>query len=356
MKAVRMYKPGDLRVEDVPVPEVKDDEVLVKVMACGVCGSDIPRANKYGAHIAPLTLGHEFAGKIVEVGKDVKNFKVGDRVTVPPLIPCYNCEWCDKGLYSLCENYDYYGSRRDGAMAEYVAVVEPNLLKIPDNVSYLDAATTDPCANAFHGIAQSKLKPGEVFVAYGAGPIGLFAIQIAKVMGAKKVFAVDMGEEKTKVAKECGADVVIDASKEDPVEVIKRETDGEMADVIIDFTGAPPAQKTAIDCAAKMGRIVLLGISHKGLDLSEKQVDNIMRGQLSIIGSWNSFTDPFPGDDWFQGLELFKEGKITAEPMISHKLPLDDAPDMFKAIDKGGLFFNKILFLPHGENFDEEDK
>jgi len=349
MKAVRMYKPGDLRVEDVPVPVPKDDEALVKVMACGVCGSDIPRANKYGAHIAPLTLGHEFSGQIVEVGKDVKEFKVGDRVTVPPLIPCNKCKWCKQGLYSLCEDYDYFGSRRDGAMAEFVAVPEANMLKVPDNVGYLDAATTDPCGNALHGLAQAKLKPGETFLAYGAGPIGLFAVQIAKARGAKKVFAVDMGEEKVRVAKECGADVVIDASREDPVEIIKKETDGEMVDAVIDFTGAPPAQKTAIDCAGKMGRVVLLGISHKGLELGEKEVDNIMRGQISLIGSWNSFTDPWPGPDWFDGIELFKEGKISAKSMISHKLPLDDAPEIFKKIDKGGFFFNKIIFLPNGE-------
>lgn len=354
MKAVRMYKPGDLRVEDVPVPVAGDGEALVKIMACGVCGSDIPRVNKYGAHIAPLTIGHEFAGKIVEVGKDVKNFKVGDKVTVPPLIPCYKCEWCEKGIYSLCEDYDYFGSRRDGAMAEYVAVPEANLLKVPDNVGYIDAATTDPCGNALHSLAQAKLQPGETLCVYGAGPIGLFAIQAAKALGAKQVIAIDMGEEKIKVAKECGADVVVDGRKEDPIQAVKDATDGKMADVVIDFTGVPAAQKNAIDCAGKMARVVLLGISHQGLNLEEKQVDNIMRGQISVIGSWNSFTKPFPGDDWFHGLELFEQGKITAGPMISHKLPLDDAPEMFKKIDEGGIFFNKILFLPFGENFDEE--
>ncbi len=353
MKAVRMYKPGDLRVEDVPVPEPKDNEALVQVMACGVCGSDIPRVNKYGAHIAPLTIGHEFAGKIVKVGKDVKEFKEGDRVTVPPLIPCYKCEWCQKGIYSLCEDYDYFGSRRDGAMAEYVAVPEPNMLKLPDNVGYVDGATTDPCGNALHGLAQAQLQPGEVFVAYGAGPIGLYAIQIAKARGASKVFAVDMGEEKIKAALDNGADIAIDASEQDPVEIIKQETGGKMADVVIDFTGAPVAQKKAIDCAGKMARVVLLGISHQGLDLGEKQVDNIMRSQISVIGSWNSFTKPFPGDDWFAGLEMMKEGKIGAKHMISHMLPLDEAPEMFRKIDKGGIFFNKVMFLPHGESFGE---
>ena len=353
MKAVMMYKPKDLRVEDVPAPKPKDNEVLIQVMACGVCGSDIPRINTYGAHLSPIIPGHEFSGKITEIGKDIKQFKVGDRVTVPPLIPCYKCEWCAKGIYSLCASYDYFGSRRHGALAEYVAVPEPNLLKLPDNVDYLDAATTDPCANALHGLAQSQLQKGEVFVAYGAGPIGLFAIQVSRVRGASRIIAVDIGDKKVEAAKKCGADIVIDAAKEDPAEVIKKSTDGKMADVVIDFTGIPVAQKKAIDCAGKMARVVLLGISHQGLHLDEHQVDNIMRGQISLIGSWNSFTEPFPGNDWYESLQLFSEGKITAEHMISHKLSLDDVPDMFKKIDEGGHFFNKILFLPNGDNFGE---
>jgi L-iditol 2-dehydrogenase len=342
-----MYKPGDLRVEDVPVPVPGKGEVLLKVMACGVCGSDIPRVNKYGAHIAPLTIGHEFSAEVVKLGENAGDWKVGDRVTVPPLIPCYQCEWCDRGIYSLCENYDYFGSRRDGAMAEYVASPIENLMKLPDNVGYLDAATTDPCANALHGIAQAKLQAGEVMCVYGAGPIGLYAIQCAKAFGAQKVIAVDISEEKLSVAKQCGADVVINSKNEDAPAKILEITNGG-ADVVIDFTGAPPAQLSCIDSAGKMGRVVLLGISHQGLNLSDKHVDKIMRGQLSLIGSWNSFTKPFPGDDWFVALDLFSQNKITSKYMISHKLPLDEAPEMFKKIDKGGLFFNKILFLPFG--------
>ena len=353
MKAVRMYKPGDLRVEDVPKPVPTDDEVLLKVMACGVCGSDIPRVLTYGAHIAPLTIGHEFSAEVEEVGKNIKNFKVGDRVTVPPLMPCHKCEWCEKGIYSLCEDYDYFGSRRDGAMAEYVCSPEENLMKLPDNVDYLDAATTDPCANAIHGLTRGNIQVGDTVCIYGAGPIGLFAIQCAKVFGADKVIAVDLGAEKLAVAKECGADYIIDSKEQDAVEEIKKITDGEMADVVVDFTGAPPAQLNAINSAGKMGRVVFVGISHKGLNLGDKEVDNIMRGQISLIGSWNSFTDPFPGYDWTESLKLFEEGKITAKPMLSHKLPLDDAPAIFQKITEGGFFFNKILFLPHGENFDK---
>ncbi len=352
MKAVRMYKPGDLRVEDVPKPVPTDDQVLLKVMACGVCGSDIPRVNVYGAYIAPLTVGHEFSARVEEVGKNIKNFKVGDRVTVPPLMPCYKCEWCEKGIYSLCKDYDYFGSRSDGAMAEYVCSPEANLMKLPDNVDYLDAATTDPCANAIHGLNQAKLQEGETVAVYGAGPIGLFAVQCAKAFGAKTVISIDLGEKKLDVAKECGADYVIDSLTQNAVEEIKKITDGKMADVVLDITGAPPAQINAINSTGKMGRIVLVGISHKGLSLGEKEVDTIMRSQISLIGSWNSFTKPFPGYDWTESLKLFSEGKITSKPMLSHMLTLDEAPGIFKQIADGGLFFNKIMFLPHGDKFE----
>lgn len=123
MKAVRMYAPGDLRVEEVSIPEIEEDEVLVKVMAVGICGSDIPRANKYGAHVSPIILGHEFGGVIIKKGEKADNFQVGDHVTATPLIPCYSCHWCREGQYSLCDNYDYYGSRRDGAMAQYLSLI-----------------------------------------------------------------------------------------------------------------------------------------------------------------------------------------------------------------------------------------
>ena len=117
MKAVRMYAPRDLRVEEVDIPSYASDECLIKVMAVGVCGSDIPRVNQYGAHVSPIIVGHEFGGQIVETGADVTKFKVGDKVTCPPLIPCFKCKYCEIGEYSLCEDYDYYGSRRDGAFA-----------------------------------------------------------------------------------------------------------------------------------------------------------------------------------------------------------------------------------------------
>jgi L-iditol 2-dehydrogenase len=351
MKAVRMYAPGDLRTEYVPVPEIKADEVLIRVIAVGVCGSDIPRANMYGAHVVPIILGHEFSGKIEKIGSAVTGFSAGDRVTVPPLIPCNQCKWCKMGQYALCENYNYYGSRCDGAMAEYIAVKESNLLCLPDGISYEDGAATDPCANALHAMRRAAFVSGESICIYGAGPIGLFAAQYAHIKGASRVIAIDVWSEKLAMAKAVGADVLVDAREGDAVSRVREETDGG-AHVVIDFSGSPQAQINCIHCAAKMGKVVFLGISHKGLNLGEKEVDLIMRGQLDIRGSWNSFTKPFPGSDWTDSLKLMEEG-MTARDIISHRLSLEEVPEIFRKIKAGGFFFSKIMFFPWGIEADK---
>ena len=345
MKAVRMYDICDLRLEEVDIPKISNDEVLLKVIACGICGSDIPRVNKYGAHISPLTIGHEFSAKVVDIGNNVEEFKADDIVVAAPLIPCYTCKWCRKGLYSLCEDYNYFGSRRDGAMAEYISSPKENLIKIDSSIDPIEAATFDPCANAIHGLDIANMKKGETVCIYGVGAIGLFALQCAKAFGASKVIAVDINEKKLEIAETVGADVVINSMNANAPELIKDITGGG-TDVVLDITGVPSAQLNSIESADKMGRIVLLGISHRGLNFSEKHVDDIMRRQLSILGSWNSFTKPFPGSDWFKTHELFKDKKIYGEPVISHRLKLEEIPGIFKEIGKGGLFFNKILALP----------
>lgn len=345
MKALRMYKPGDLRVEEIPVPSPKEGQVLIKVHACGICGSDIPRINKFGAHISPIIPGHEFSGEIVELGQGVTGFQVGDRVTVPPLIPCFQCKWCQIGEYSLCEHYDYYGSRRDGAMAQYICCEQGSLMKISDRISYEDAATIDPCANAMHALHIADFRAGETIAVYGAGAIGLYALQAAKAMGAKLVISVDISERKMESAKQCGADIAINSMKENAPKRIQELTTGG-ADLVIDVTGAPAAQINCIESATKMGRVVFLGISHKPLELPENTLDNVLRRQLRIIGSWNSFGAPFPGKDWTLSLQLFDQGKLTSAPVITHRLTLEGGPGIFRQIDDGGLFFNKILFLP----------
>ncbi len=347
MKAIYMYKPRDLRLKQVDVPVIKNDEVLVKVMAVGICGSDISRINEFGAYISPIIPGHEFAGEIVDKGRDVQEFNVGDRVTVPPLIPCYQCKYCKMGVYSLCMDYSYYGSRCNGAFAQYIAVTKKNLLKLPENVTYICAATTDPLANALHGLLQGKFRQGDMICIYGVGTIGLYMIQAAKALGVSRVAAVDISDKKLEVALKCGADKVFNGLNKDVAEQVSGFF-GDGADIVADITGSPSAQQNCILSAAKLGRVVFIGISHKGLQLSEQAVDKIMRRQISVIGSWNSFSHPFPGWEWTEAMKLMGQGKIDYEAVITHKLPLEEVPAIFEQIYNGGLFFNKILFLPWG--------
>lgn len=353
MKAIRMRAPKDLKFEEVPEPVIKDDEVLMKIMAVGVCGSDIPRMLVYGAHVSPITPGHEFAGKIIEVGKNVEGWKAGDKASAAPLLPCNECEWCKKGIYSLCEDYMYYGSRNDGAYAQYLAVKAENLLRLDADTPYAWGATIDPAANAVHAFLRADATGEDTVCVYGLGAIGLYALQYARILGCKTIIASDIDDSKLEVAKKCGATHVINSIKEDPVEKVLEITNKRGVTFAVDMSGVPSAQHQAILSTGKMGRTVFLGISHKGLELSEHAVDLIERYQISVIGSWNSFSNPFPGFEWTESAKLMNEKKFDPDVLISHRLELDKLPGIFRQIDSRELTgYNKIMFYPNG--FDEE--
>jgi L-iditol 2-dehydrogenase len=347
VKAIQMMGINDLRVADVPTPSPAADEVLVKIMAVGICGSDIPRILEFGAHVTPIIPGHEFAGQIEQVGADVRGFRVGQKVSAAPLIPCNTCEWCAQGIYSLCENYKYYGSRNNGAFAQYLAVKAANLIQLSEDTPYEWGATLDPAANALHAAFRASLTRNDSVCVIGLGAIGLFALQYAKVLGCEKITAVDIDDSKLAVAVSCGATQTVNSLKEDKKDLEKILPKG--ADVVMEMSGAPAAQHQSILAAGKMGRVVFLGISHAGLTLSEKAVDRIERYQLSIIGSWNSFSDPFPGREWTEAAALMGEKKLSPDLVISHRLPLEECPAVFDQIHNKTIKFNKILFLPNGE-------
>lgn len=348
MKAVVMKAINNLEVVEVERPKPKADEVLLKIMAVGVCGSDIPRILKYGSHVLPIIPGHEFAGEIVEVGTDVKGWDPGDKAAAAPLIPCNKCEWCKKGLYSLCEDYKYYGSRNDGAFAQFLSVKADNLIRLSDGTPFDWGATIDPAANALHGFYRIEVSGEDSVCVFGLGAIGLFAIQYAKILGCKTIIAVDVNDEKLKVAKECGATHIINSMKQDAVEMILKYTDGKGVSAAFDMSGVPSAQEQAILSAGKMGRVLFLGISHAALHLSEKAVDRILRYQLTIRGSWNSFSNPFPGKEWTDAAKLMDEKKFNPDLLISHRLLLDELPETFRKIEKKEIVFNKIMFYPNG--------
>lgn len=346
MKAVRLYAPGDLRVEEVDIPRIGDHQVLVRVRAVGVCGSDPGRVMKKGTYSYPMTIGHEFAGEVVEVGSKVTACKPGDRVTVAPLIPCGTCDYCKVGKFNLCEHYSYYGSRVDGAMAEYVAVEECDVLLLPEGLDFESGACTDPVAIALHAMRQGDMKAGKSVAILGVGPIGLFALQWAKVMGAREVFAIDIFDEKLTIAKNLGADYTVNAKKEDPVTFVIEKTHGAGVECVVEIAGSKITQEQGLRMAKKEGTVVFCGISYDDLVIPAATLDGILRKELRIVGAWNSVFSPLPVNEWEMSLHFMAQGHIKCHPIISHRFRLDDAPQVFKRLWRKEEFFNKVLFLP----------
>ena len=233
MKALNLHAVGDLRYEDVPMPVRQAGEVLLKVHACGICGSDLPRVFTKGTYHFPTIPGHEFAGEIVEADDPSL---VGRRAAVFPLLPCRKCEACQVGEYAQCSDYDYYGSRRDGAFAEYIAVKEWNLVFFDDSLSYEEAAMCEPAAVALHAIGQASVGIGDTVAVFGAGPIGIMLGLWARTAGAFRVILCDIDPTKVEFARKQGFDAV-NSRETDPVEYIRTQTGGRGADACIEGAG-----------------------------------------------------------------------------------------------------------------------
>ena len=341
MTAVMMYGVGDIRLEQVEKPEPGPGEALIKVAACGVCGSDLDRMYKKGPHKLPLICGHEFSGVIEAVGDGVTSVAPGDHVTVPPMLPCLTCGPCEQGHYSLCEDYDYYGSRRNGAYADYVAGPADLLLKVPEGLDLRAAAMVDPAAIALHAILKTKLTVGSrVAVMGGGGPIGLFAIQWAKLMGASEIVSIDVSKEKVALALEAGA-TAAPIGDEELAEVV-----GEGFDVIVDTSGAKAVPDHAVSMTARHGQLVLIGIPNADITISDKSWARMMRLETQILGSWNSFSAPFPGTEWTTTVDKLASGDLKWEFMITHELGLDAVAETIKNMKERTIHSSKVIFMP----------
>lgn len=339
MRAAVLHAPGDIRLEEVPVPAVGPGNVLLKVAAVGVCGSDLPRMLTKGAHRMPLICGHEFSGHIVDVGAGVEGFEEGELVAIPPMLPCHRCDQCLRGQYSRCRNYDYFGSRRDGAYAEFVCVPVSNLLKTPANINPTAVAMTDPASIALHAIWKGgSLTMGARGGVVGCGPIGLFAIQWMRLMGAREVVAVDVSERKLELAREAGATHTFLSSDAAAADL--------PCDLIIEAAGHPSSINLAVRMAAPGGHVVFIGIPVGDVSLELKSFQHFLRQEVSLHGSWNSFGAPYPGDQWTVTLEKLASGDLKWEFMISHDLDLAELPAMFEAFKDRNTFFSKVMFRP----------
>ncbi|MBN1400395.1 MAG: alcohol dehydrogenase catalytic domain-containing protein, partial [Anaerolineae bacterium] len=252
MRALVLHGIGDLRYEDVPLPVPRAGEALVRVAAVGVCGSDVPRIYEHGAYQYPRIPGHEMSGVVVAVeGKGA--LPVGARVTVKPLIPCRRCRYCEIGAFGQCISYDYLGSRSDGAWAEYVRAPQENLIPIPEGVSLIEAALTEPAAVALHAVRQAGIEPGDAVAVLGAGPIGMLVAQWAHIWGAGHVLLVDIDARKLALARELDLGETHNAHEGDPVAWALARTDGEGPTVVVEAAGAQATVEQALRMARPLG-------------------------------------------------------------------------------------------------------
>lgn len=345
MWALVLDEQGSLVYREVPMPErTAPDAYLVRVAACGVCGSDIPRAYEGKAYHYPLIMGHEFSGVIEESPEDGSRYCKGQRVVVFPLLPCRRCAPCQTGDYAQCESYDYFGSRRDGGFAELVWVPEANLFPVPEQVDLVHASMTEPCAVALHGVRKLRVLSGETAVVFGAGPIGNMVAQWLRIRGCRVVL-VDIDARKLALAGSMGF-TAVQADREDPVGAVLRLTGGKGAEKVVEAAGLPLTYAQAVKCAARFGEVLWLGNISGPLRLEQKDVSDILRRELSVHGTWNSKVVPRGMDDWSTVLRHL-DRELQVAPLISHAEPLEQGPRLFDMMRLRTEFFNKVLLLVH---------
>ncbi|MFP4443297.1 MAG: galactitol-1-phosphate 5-dehydrogenase [Spirochaetia bacterium] len=353
MNALVLIDDGKLEYRDIPFPEKPDEEAsperkwtLVRVLTAGICGSDLDRAFNGKAYHYPLVMGHEFTAEIAEPARGGV-LKEGTRAAVFPLIPCKVCTPCRTGNYAQCENYDYLGSRTDGAFAEYVWVPEENLFPIPEGLDPVAAAMTEPAAVALHGIRKLEIEPGMTGAVIGGGPIGNLAAQWLRAAGCMKVFLADIDPAKLKIARDMGF-IAVDSGSGDPVQSIIDQTDGRGADCAVEACGLPVTFLQTIQSASRYGTVLFMGNIRGEFKIPEKDFSGILRRELRIYGTWNSSVLPAPSDDWSTAIRAM-DRSLDCAPLISHTPDLSDGVSVFNDIHGGNGFFNKVIFRVSGE-------
>lgn len=345
MKAAVLFGNEDLRYVDYEEPELKAGTVKVRVHASGICGSDVPRVLYNGAHSYPIILGHEFSGEVVECGDGVTKVKPGNHVAGIPLIPCFECDDCKKGNYSLCKHYSFVGSRQNGSFADYVVLPEQNVLKIDSSIAYEKGALFEPSTVALHGLKQNHFEPGKNVAVIGAGTIGYFTMQWCRIKGAKKVVVFECNQERIEVVKKLGFEHIIDTSRDDYLKEAMELTDGKGYDFVFENVGAEITAHMAFELAANKARVCFIGTPTKDISFSKSMWENMNRKEFYLTGSWMSYSAPWPGEEWIETDRCFADGSlIYVEEMIYKKIPLSKAWDAFE-LYKSGKVNGKILLI-----------
>ncbi|WP_276877246.1 zinc-dependent alcohol dehydrogenase [Anaerococcus hydrogenalis] len=343
MKAQMFYAPEDVRFEETDIPEINDDEMLVKVRSALTCGTDLKTYRRGHPTIiqkTPSTFGHEFASDVVKVGKNVTRFKVGDRVVGVNTAPCFECENCKNQRYSLCEHLQYL----NGAYSEYVAVpahiLKYNFYKIPDNLKYEHAALLEPLACAVNGFDKIPKKVGSNVVVIGAGPIGLMFMDLLSLSGCN-VISADLSDDRLELSKNFGVKATVNAGDKDYYEKVKSLTDGKGPDVVVEATGFPEAWEDAFEMARPGATVLFFGGPKKGSKVT-LDCQKFHYQEITTLGVYHH--TPYHVK-W--ALDLLANGQIDASKYISGYYPLEDA---LKALDRiGNQDGIKYAIIP-GEN------
>jgi 2-desacetyl-2-hydroxyethyl bacteriochlorophyllide A dehydrogenase len=357
MKAAILEGPGKLTVRDIPMRVCKKDEVLVKVKACGICGSDLrymKGENPWALHTlgrhqdnpSNMILGHEFAGEVVEVGDPANKKLIGKRVFVEPYNTCGMCEFCRTGRYNLCRDTKHIGhsagwSDMDyfpGGMAEYCQVWATHVYELPENISYEEATVLDPLAVAIHAVDVSRFTPGSDVLVLGSGPVGLCIAQVVKAYGAPSVFCTDIYKEALTAASVLGADHPLDVRETDTTKYVTDKTKGRGVDFVFDTVGSPESQKEALRLLAASGTLVNLVANSNTVELQLLALS----GERCIRGTSNNLYQ-----DVLTGIKLMSAGLVKAKPMISHQFALADVNKGFDLLyrkEKTGAV--KIVIIP----------
>ncbi|TAN64429.1 alcohol dehydrogenase [bacterium] len=325
MKAAVYYNNNDVRIEEVEKPKLRDGEILVRIEASGICGSDV--MEWYRIKKAPLVLGHEIAGVVVEVGKGVEKFKEGDRVTAAHHVPCNTCRYCLRGDHSVCDTLratNFY----PGGFCEYVRVpainVDRGVFKLPDTVSFEDGSFSEPLGCVLRGQRACKMEAGKNVLVIGSGLSGLLHIKLAKALGAGKITATDISDFRLSAAKKCGADYIFKADVDVPS--MMREATGRLADIVIICASADSAFKQGLESVDRAGAVMFFAPKEPGKTYPMPVFD-MWRDNITVINSYAS-----PPFDTLASIDLIESARVTVADIITHRLPLRETAHGFKLV------------------------
>jgi L-iditol 2-dehydrogenase len=345
MKAAVMDRPFSMELKEVQVPTPKQDEVLVQVYCIGICGSDVHyyehgRIGRYEVK-QPIILGHELAGVVVQIGSDVTNVSVGDRVAVEPGVTCGRCDYCKSGRYNLCPDVVFMATPPvDGAWAEYVAVRSDFLFKLPDAMSFEEGALLEPLSVGFHAMRRAQVKPEDRVLITGLGPIGLLAIEAAKLFGVTEIYGSDVVAFRRDLALEMGASQVLNPLEDDIGKRLEQLSGGKGIDVIIETSGNAKAISDTVDLVKRGGRIVFIGLPIA--DTIPLNISSLIDAELNVYGLFR-YANTYPA-----AIQALSNGKRDIRRVITHKFALDDIKEAVELAITEKESSIKIMIYPNG--------